>query len=188
MGFLLGFAPFILFVLLAIVSVDLALWTALAAAFAIGIRDFARTRILRLLDVTGIVLFAVLALYTGFIEPGLSMPTVRLAVDGGFLLVAVVSVARRNPFTLDYAREQVSRELWLTPRFIRTNFVIAAVWTLALAAMTGADAATTFNARFPAALDVAVSLAALAIAIVITARFPVRRRAGKAKQASAIGR
>ena len=36
MAILLGFAPFILFSLLTNVSVDLALWLAFAAAFAIG--------------------------------------------------------------------------------------------------------------------------------------------------------
>jgi hypothetical protein len=121
MGILLGFAPFILFALLTNISVSLALWVAFASAFAIGIRDFAQTRILRVLDVGSTALFGLLALYAGFIEPSLSVQAVRLVVDCGLLLIAATSMAIRNPFTLQYAREQTPREFWDTPVFIRTN-------------------------------------------------------------------
>ena len=179
MGILLGFAPFIVFALLTELSVDLALWAALAAAFVIGIRDFAQTRLLRVLDVGSIFLFGVLALYTGFIQPSLSIQAVRLVVDGGLMIIALVSMLIGSPFTLDYAREQVPEEFWHTPLFLRTNYIITGVWVLAFGAMTAADAAATFSAHFPLALDVATSLAALALAVVFTSRYPayVRGRA-----------
>lgn len=180
MGILLGFAPFIVFALLTGLSVDLALWTALAAAFVIGIRDFARTRILRVLDMGGIFLFGLLALYTGFIQPSLPLPAVRLVVDGGLMMIALVSILIGSPFTLDYARDEVPEKLWRAPVFLRTNYIITGVWVLAFAAMTAADAAATFSARFSPALDIAASLAALTLAVVFTTRYPahVRARAG----------
>ncbi|HTW32998.1 MAG TPA: hypothetical protein VMD53_00160 [Rhizomicrobium sp.] len=179
MGILLGFAPFIVFALLTGLSVDLALWAALASAFVIGIRDFAQTRLLRVLDMGSVGLFGLLALYTGFIQPGMSIPVVRLVVDGGLMTIALVSILIGNPFTLDYAREQVSEEFWHTPLFLRTNYIVAGVWVLAFGAMTAADAAATFSARFPLTLDIAASLATLALAIVFTTRYPsyVRSRA-----------
>ena len=177
MGILLGFAPFIVFALLTELSVDLALWAALAAAFVIGIRDFAQTRLLRVLDVGSIFLFGVLALYTGFIQPSLSIQAVRLVVDGGLMIIALVSILIGSPFTLDYAREQVPEEFWHTPLFLRTNYIITGVWVLAFGAMTAADAAATFSAHFPLALDVAASLAALALAVVFTSRYPAYVRA-----------
>lgn len=179
MGILLGFAPFIVFALLSGLSTDLALWVALASAFVIGIRDFAQTRLLRVLDMGSIVLFGLLALYTGFIQPSLSIPAVHLIVDGGLAIIAFISIVIGNPFTLDYAREQVPEEFWRTPLFLRTNYVIAGVWVLAFGAMTVADAAATFNSRFPLTLDLAASLGALVLAIVFTTRYPayVRTRA-----------
>jgi hypothetical protein len=177
MGILLGFLPFILFALLTNVSVSLALWVAFATAFAMGIRDFAHTRILRVLDVGSTILFGLLALYAGFIQPSLSLQAVRLVVDCGLLLIALASMAIRNPFTLQYAREQTPREFWDTPVFIRTNYIITAVWTLAFAATTAADAAAIFDKRFPLALDIAVGLAALALAVIFTARYPIYVRA-----------
>jgi hypothetical protein len=177
MGILLGFAPFILFSLLTNISVSLALWVAFAAAFAIGIRDFAHTRILRVLDVGSTILFGLLALYAGFIQPSLSVQAVRLAVDCGLLLIAATSMAIRNPFTLQYAREQTPQEFWNTPVFIRTNYIITAVWTLAFLVTTAADATATFNKKFPLALDIGVGLAALALAVIFTARYPALVRA-----------
>jgi hypothetical protein len=153
------------------------LWAAFAAAFAIAIRDFAHTRILRVLDVGSTVLFGLLALYAGFIQPSLSLQAVRLVVDCGLLLIAVTSMAIRNPFTLQYAREQTPQEFWNTPVFIRTNYIITAVWTLAFLVTTAADGIATFNKKFPLSLDIGVGLAALALAVIFTARYPVLVRA-----------
>ncbi|MGB8363168.1 MAG: hypothetical protein ACLQUZ_11170 [Rhizomicrobium sp.] len=177
MGMLLGFSPFIIFALLTGLSVDLALWAALAAAFAIAIRDFAHTRLLRVLDVGSTALFGLLALYAGFIQPSLSIQAVRLVIDGGLLMIALSSIIIGNPFTLEYAREQVPEEMWHAPLFVRTNYIITGVWTAAFAAMTAADAAATFNKRFPLTLDVAAGLAALTLAVAFTARYPVYIRA-----------
>ena len=123
MGILLGFAPFIVFALLAGLSIDLALWAALAAAFVIGIRDFAHTRLLRVLDMGSVVLFGLLALYTGFIQPSLSIPAVHLIVDSGLTIIALVSIVIGNPFTLDYAREQVPEEFWRTLTWFSVNWI-----------------------------------------------------------------
>jgi hypothetical protein len=181
MGILLGFAPFIVFALLTGISVDLALWSALSVAFVIGIRDFAQTRLLRVLDMGSVFLFGLLALYTGFVQPSLSIQAVRLVVDSGLMIIALVSILIGNPFTLDYAREQVPEELWEAPQFLRTNYIVASVWVLAFAAMTAADAAATFNANFPLPLDIAASLAALTLAVVFTARYPAHIRARAAR-------
>jgi hypothetical protein len=186
MGILLGFLPFIVFALLIGISVDLALWMALATAFVVAIRDFSRTQRLRVLDVGGLVLFGLLALYRGFIEPDLPMQAVRLVIDGGLMLIALVSILIGKPFTLDYAREQVPQELWRSPLFRRTNYVVAGVWVLAFATMTAADAEATFNAQFPVTLDIAASLVALVAAVVFTMRYPqrARARAARASQSS----
>ena len=69
MNLLLGFAAFILFSLLARVSDDLALWAAFAAAFALGMRTFVDTRVLRTLDGASTALFGLLAMYKGFVQP-----------------------------------------------------------------------------------------------------------------------
>jgi signal transduction histidine kinase len=170
LGLLLGFAPLIVFSIVTGLSVDLALWAAFAVAFVLAIRDFAQTRILRSLDVGSTLLFGLLAIYAGFIHPSISVQAVRLIVDGGFLVVCGAFVLGGTPFTLDYMREQVSKELRRTRDFLRTHQVVSAAWLFAFAAMSAVDAVATFNKKFPVTLDGAASLAVLTLAVIFTAR------------------
>jgi hypothetical protein len=183
MSLVLGFVPFILFAILMRLSVDLALWAALAVAFTIGIRAFLQTRVLKLLDAASVAIFGVLALYKGFIEPGLPQAAVRMIVDASLLTIAIVSLIRRQPFTLQYAREEVAPEFWSEPVFVRANYIIAVVWAFAFAIMTAADAAVTFNPAMPLTGAVAAGLLALAGALTFTWRYPdhIRRRIGATK-------
>lgn len=172
MGILLGFLPFIVFALLTSLSVSLAIWVAFALSFALTIRDFAATKTIRVLDIGGMILFGALALVAGFIAPSLSMNGSRFIIDVGLFLIASASLVARNPFTLQYARDQIAHALWDDPRFVRANYVITTVWALAFAIMATADALATFTKHFPLSLDIAAGLGALAVAILITARHP----------------
>jgi len=181
LAMLLGFLPFIVFALLTNISQDLALWAAFATAFAVGIRDFARERMLRLLDVGSTVLFGLLALYAGFVQPGITVEMTRLIVDAGFFLLALISILCRNPLTLQYAREQAPLELWQTRRFILTNYGLTAFWMLAFAAMAAVDALTNIHKNLPISLDAAICLAVLVVVAGFTARYPAHLRAHAAR-------
>jgi hypothetical protein len=169
---LLGFVPFILFAILTNLSIDLALWTAFAAAFAISIRDFAHSRLLRTLDIGSLVIFGLLSLYVGFIQPGIPVQMARLAADGSLSVMALASMLFGNPITLEYAREQVPEEFQKTSRFLLTNYLITAGWAVAFALMALTDALANMNKRLPLALDLGVCLAVLTFAIALTARYP----------------
>ena len=100
MNLVVGFAPFILFALLSRLSADLALWVAFAAAFVVTIRDFVESPSLRLLDAGSLVLFALLALGRGFLDPSLSLAAVRFIVDAGAVLLLAISLAGLPPALL----------------------------------------------------------------------------------------
>jgi hypothetical protein len=171
---LLGFAPIVVFTILTNLSQDLALWASFAAAFAVGIRDFAQERVLRLLDIGSTVIFGLLALYAGFVQPGLTIQMTRLVVDTGFFALALISMLTLNPLTLQYAREQVPSETSSRRRFVLANYVLTALWMLAFALMAGADALSNIDKRLPLSLDAAVGLVALVAAFVVTARYFAR--------------
>jgi hypothetical protein len=180
MNLLLGLAPFVIFFVLMRVSVSLALWGAFAAAFALCIRDFLRTGVLRALDAGSILLFGILAVYTGFFHT-LSIPAIRFAVDGSLTFLILASLAMRSPFTLQYAREQVPSDFWATPLFIRTNYMLTAVWGIAFAVTSAADAAATFDpVDVSLTLCVAIGLAAMSAAFLFTVRYAanMRKQAG----------
>ncbi len=177
MAILLGFAPFIAFCVLSTVEKDIALWVAFALAFVISIRDFAESRLLRLLDVGSVALFGLFSLYVGFVEPDIPLSMVRLVVDGGLFALALSSLVIRHPLTLEYAREQVPQEFWFTSRFVTTNYVVTSTWTVAFALMALADVVANKNKLRFSSLDVAVDLLVLTIAILFTARYPHYLRA-----------
>jgi len=172
MNLVLGFVPFILFDVLMRVSVDLALWAAFAAAFTLAMRSFLDTRVLKMLDGGNIALFGLLALYKGFVQPGLGYGAVLLAVDGGLLVIAVASLLLHEPFTLQYAREQVAPEQWSAPGFRRANYVVTGVWTAALAVMTSADVAAMLVSAVTVTEAMLAGLVALAFALTFSLRYP----------------
>lgn len=178
---ILGFFPFVVFALLANISQDLALWAAFAAAFAVSIRDFAHERLLRLLDVGSTMLFGALALYAGFIQPSLTIEMTRLVVDSGFFALALLSIVLRNPLTLQYAREQAPNEIWVTRRFILTNYELTALWMIVFAAMAAADAFTNIHKDLPLSFDAAACLVLLTVALGFTARYPAHLRSHAAR-------
>ena len=172
MNLVAGFAPFILFTVLSRLSVDLALWVAFATAFVVTIRDFVESPSLRLLDAGSLVLFALLAMGRGFLDPGLSLPSVRfIAALSLFLLLGLPLILKR-PFSVDYARLDPREAGWPPALFLRVNYLVSAVWTAAFAAMAAADAAVTFDTGLPLYGSIAIALAALAGAITFTLRYP----------------
>jgi hypothetical protein len=56
------------------------------------------------------------------------------------VVIALGSIALRQPFTLAYAKESTPRELWSNPVFLRTNYVITWAWAIAF----GIEAASGF--------------------------------------------
>lgn len=179
---LLGFAPFALFALLTRLSVDLALWVAFATAFAIGVRGFLETRTLRMLDAGSAAVFGFLALFGGFIEPGLEASAYRLIVDASLLAIAIASFVAGQPITLHYAWRPIGDETRRSRRFVRANYLITAVWVAAFALMAFADGAATFDPEIPVTVAVAAGLATLAGALVFTWRYTARAMARAANR------
>jgi hypothetical protein len=179
MGILLAFAPFIAF---AVVDRLFGSAEGLCAGFAVSaillVRDWlSPNRAPKLLEIGTAILFGALAAYALLRRPDWSIIGVRLAVDSGLLLIVLISIAIRQPFTQQYAREQVARELWRSPEFLRTNDVITAVWALAFAALVIADIVLLYVPELPPRFGIIVSILALVGAVKFTAWYPERRGA-----------
>ncbi len=84
-------------------------------------------------------MFTVLGIYAAVKRGGWDIPVVRTVVDGGLLLIILLSMLVRRPFTLQYAREQVPVSVQSSPTFIKTNYILTAVWSLAMAILVVAD-------------------------------------------------
>jgi hypothetical protein len=172
----LGFVPFILFIVLVRLSDNLALWVAFAAAFAFGIGSFLETRVLKTLDLASTAVFGLLALYKGFVEPSLSLGMELLLVEGSIFAVLLSSVLLQKPCTLQYAREQVLPKQRATRRFIRANYIVTGVWLAAFAVMTAADVAAVLTVKLSVNIAMATGLVALAGALIFSVRYSAGAR------------
>ncbi len=90
--------------------------------------------------------------------------------------IVLVSPALRRPFTLQYAREQVPSDLWGSPEFVRTNYVITAAWAVAFAVMVLADVTLTYLPALPRSISIVATVLALVAAVKFTGWYPTRQR------------
>ncbi len=179
MGILLAFAPFIAFALIdRLLGPTEGLIAGAVIAAVLLLRDWMSAgRSPKVLEIGTMILFGGLALYAVLVGPTWSIIGVRLRVDAGLLLIVLVSIAIRRPFTLQYAREQVGRELWETPEFIRTNYVISAVWASAFVVMVVADLVLLYAPGLPPRVGIIATILALLGAVKFTSWYPDRMRA-----------
>jgi hypothetical protein len=177
MAILTGFAPFIaFFVVMRLATPEIGLAAAFLVALLTMLRERRRGASIKLLQLGSLILFGVLALYGFAAAPHWTVATVRLAVDGGLLVIVLVTLLIGQPFTLQYAREQVPAQYWTTPLFLAANRRITAAWALAFAVMASADAAAAYCPAVPLAFDVAATVAALLGALWFTRWYPARLR------------
>jgi anti-sigma-K factor RskA len=91
-------------------------------------------------------------------------------------LIVLISIAIRQPFTLQYAREQAPQQVWASPEFARTNYVVTAVWALAFVALIIADLVLLYVPELPPRFGIIVTVLALVGAMKFTAWYPDRQR------------
>jgi hypothetical protein len=180
MGILLAFVPFILFVIVErLFGPTAGLVTATVTSCALLVRDWiTRGKTVKVLEIGTALLFGGLAAYTLATGAAWSIVGVRLRVDTGLLLVVLVSIAIRRPFTLQYAREQTPRAVWDTPGFVHTNYVITAAWAAAFAIMVGADLVLLYMPSLPVQIGIGATIVAIWGAIRFTSWYADREQSG----------
>jgi hypothetical protein len=179
MAMLLAFAPFIGFAVVAHFagSVPGLVCGALIAAGVLA-RDFlVLGKAPKILEIGTFILFGALAIVAALDVAHWSILGVRLRVDAGLLLIVLVSIALRRPFTLQYAREQTEPAIWENPLFIRTNYIITAAWALAFLVMVVADLVMLYVPGVPTYIGVVATVAAIVGAIRFTNWYPAHLRA-----------
>jgi hypothetical protein len=178
-----GFAPYLaFFVGMRFLSVIAGLWGALIIAAFIVFRGRASGGSMKILEIGAVLLFAALAIFTTVTRFDWSVMSVRLVVDAGLLVVILASLATGQPFTLQYARERVAREVWGHPLFKSINRDITLCWAAAFALLVAAHAAVVFGWGVPFAVDIALTVIVLAAAVRFSTWYPAyaRKKAGVA--------
>ena len=170
--------PFATFTaLMLLTSAMVSLFAGAAVAAATIAYDLTRGGSVKMLAAGSMILFSALGCYIAFVDSGWSSPTVRLAVDSGVLAIALVSIAIRFPFTLQYAREVVDAETMKLPGFMRANYIITWAWTAAFLLMLVANILMIYQPSLPLWVGLAIAFAARNSAAYFTKWYPKHRRA-----------
>lgn len=166
MNILLSFSPFIAFAILIHLGFTEA---ALIAGATVSALLILRERLvlqhyMKILEVGTFVLFGGLALYTMATGQDWSIALVRLVVDGGLLIIVLVSLAVGTPFTLQYAKEATPPAIWANAEFLAANQRITLVWAAAFAVLVVCDVIMAFVPEIPHGVAVAATVGALYVA------------------------
>jgi hypothetical protein len=159
-----------------VTSATLSLLTAGAVCLGTIAFDKAHGRSLKILPVGTAIVFAAVIAWLHLVDPALSDKAVKVAVDGGILIVSIGSLLARYPFTLQYALERVHPEIAAMPGFLRSNYIITSVWTASMLLMLLANAAILYVPGLPIWLGLAVAFAARNSAVYFTRWYPARVR------------
>lgn len=181
MNLLLAFSPFIVFVVIErLAGIPAGLAAAALVSAGLLIRDLlAPGRSPKILEIGTVCLFGGLTLLQLATGTQWSIAAVRLRVDAGLLLIVLLSMVLRRPFSLQYARERVARAHWDSPAFMRVNYVISAAWAVAFGVLVLADIAMVYMPALPHAGSVAATVLALAAAAWFTGWYPQQRGVAK---------
>jgi hypothetical protein len=178
MNVLLAFSPFIAFAVVdRLAGPTVGLIAGAVVSAALIARDYFRPGgSAKVLEIGTVVLFAALAIYAVAAGPDWSILGVRLCVDAGLLAIVVVSIIIGQPFTLQYVRDQVAKEHWERPEFVRTNYVITAAWAAAFGILVLADIVMLYVPDISLRFGVILSILALVAAYKFTVWHPERVR------------
>ncbi|MER8092008.1 hypothetical protein [Streptomyces goshikiensis] len=153
-------------------------WAALSAAVTAVIIAWPSiaARSPRLLDLSAIVLFVALAIAAFLAGPDgreVIAQYGRTIVTGALALIVFATLPVR-PFTEQYARQSVPREMWDTPRFKHVNRVLSAGWGAVFAFMTVCHliaASQPDDRRLSTIFNWLLPIAAILYMIKVTERF-----------------
>lgn len=171
-------APYAVYaVLMLATSAAVSLFAAAAICLMVIAFDVARGRSIKILGAGSVAVFATIGAYVSLIDPALNASTVKFAVDIGILLVSLLSIVIRRPFTLQYAREAVDAETAALPGFVRVNYIITWAWVGAVLLMMIGNVAMIYVPSLPLWFGILIAFAARNCAVYFTKWYPQYQKA-----------
>ena len=178
--------PFATFAgLMLVASPAVSVFAAAAVAAAIVLRDLMTGRSVKMLSAGTAIVFAAIGGYATLVDRHVDPLSVRLAVDAGMLAISLLSLAIREPFTIQYAREVVDAETALRPTFRRVNYILTWAWTAALVVMLATSMLMIYAPSLPLWVGAGMAFAARYGAALFTRWYPEQHRAKMARETTA---
>ena len=124
---LISFSPWLTFLAIAHDTpfrVKLGLIAGLILSIVMGIARLHRGIILWV----GLIFFSAATVAVVVFEDTWALRHMGVLANGALAAGAWLTIFQGRPFTLDYAKEHTDPSLWSSPRFLKSNYVITAVW------------------------------------------------------------
>src|SRR5260370_15328267 len=153
-------------------SAAVSLFASAAICLMVIAYDMLRGRSIKILGGGSVGVCGGLGGYVALVDLSLSSSAVRLIVDAGVFAIALLSIAFRFPFTLQYAREMVDPETAKLPGFVKASYIITLAWTAALFAMMAANVLMIYSPGLPLWSGLAIAFAAGYTAVYFTKWYP----------------
>jgi len=143
-------------------------------SLALNVTDHIRGRAPKVIGLATTAMLAGLATYFVLTETEWSRTEIGLTFDLGIFAIAVISIALRRPFTLQYARESVDAATQREPAFLHVNYVLTWVWAAAMTAMMAVDILAMYLPWLPLWTGLALTFALRSGAVQFTKWYPKR--------------
>ena len=177
MLFFVVLSPYLTFTAMAYVAtLTDSLMMAALVSLAINTVDHLRGCAPKALGLASTAIMSALAIYFVFAETEWSRTQIGLAFDLTIFAVALISIALRSPFTLQYARETNDAEIQAEPDFVKVNYVLTAVWAGAMALMMAVDVLAIYVTSVPLWAGFALTFVLRGAAVQFTKWYPHRFR------------
>jgi hypothetical protein len=163
--------------LMLVTSAAVSLFASAAICLMVMAYDAFRGRSIKMLGAGSVILFAALGACITLVDTSLSSSAVKLTVDAGVLAISLASLAIRQPFTLQYAREMVDAETATLPGFLKANYIITWAWTAAFLLMMIANVLMIYVPGLPLWSGLVIAFAARNSAVYFTKWYPEYRKA-----------
>jgi hypothetical protein len=131
---------------------------------------------LKLLQISTFFYFILLVVLVFFID--LNRYWIWVRISSSLFLASVVffSIVFKKPFTLQFAREKVNKEILNDPEFIKVNYVISGVWCGAFFLQLVIPATRIFGFHPPKMLGPAFSILVFFAALIFCKRYAKYKR------------
>ena len=162
--------------LMLVTSAAASLFASAAICLAVVAYDMLGGRSIKMLGAGSAIVFATVGCYITLVDSSLSSAAVKLAVDAGVFAISLASLAIGQPFTRQYALEVVDAETAGLPGFLKANYIITSVWTLAFLLMMVANVLMVYVPNLPLWSGLAIAFAARNSAAYFTKWYPQYRK------------
>lgn len=86
--------------------------------------------------------------------------------------ISWLSILIRKPFTIQYARLQVSEDKWQHPLFLRINYILSGVWGMIFLFSCAVHVLTLYSSNISPWIDELIVNTAAILGILFTVKFP----------------